>query len=258
MAPDGQSSRSIKELLDQLEEGIEGLRVAYEKYFGGVERKAPADMHRRVERMLRNAEAERSRKTAVRFRLNGLRARFVTYKHYWTRILGQIEAGTYRRHLQRVARQQRGREAIAAQSRAGTEAAPATAEATEPDVDDFDAAFEAAVDRTSDGGTAPAGRAAPPPPPAPGSTPGGAKGGAKPPPPPPPVPGMNARSTRALYDKLVQAKRAAGEDLRGLTYRGLCTRLAKEAAKLEKRHGSVRFEVASDGGKVRLRAKPTG
>ena len=32
--------------------------------------------------------------TALRFRLAGLRARLVTYGHYWNRVLGEMERGT--------------------------------------------------------------------------------------------------------------------------------------------------------------------
>jgi len=72
------------------------------------------------------------------------------------------------------------------------------------------------------------------------------------------VPGMEPRAVRALYDELVKAKRAAGEDTNRLTYRGLCKQLARDATKLRKKHGKVRFVVAADGGKVRLKAKIVG
>jgi hypothetical protein len=68
---------------------------------------------------------------------------------------------------------------------------------------------------------------------------------------------MSAKDCRELFKQLVQAKRAAGEAIEGLTYGSLVAKLAREAPKLQERHGAaVKFEVATDGGKVRLRARP--
>jgi hypothetical protein len=98
-----QSERlSARQMLDELEEAIEALRIAYEKYFVGVDRVPPTRLHEKVERQLRLAETERFRATALRFRLHGLRARWVTYGHYWTRVLRQIEEGTHRRDYKRT------------------------------------------------------------------------------------------------------------------------------------------------------------
>jgi hypothetical protein len=91
-------------LLDELEAGIEELRHAYDKYFSGVDRVPPAKRRAAVERKLRETERVHLTSTALRFRLQGLRARFVTYAHYWTRVLDQMERGVYRRDLARAAR----------------------------------------------------------------------------------------------------------------------------------------------------------
>ena len=240
------TARDVTEMLDALEEGIELLRVAYDKYFSGVDRVAPQRQADRLHRLLRRCEATRPRQTALRFRLNSLRARLNTYKHYWTRVMVQIENGTYRRHRDRVKRKQRELEARTP--------APAPAASLDDELDAFLAnAFEsegvpAKPSHPSDP-EAPAANKTPPPPP---------PGRAKPPPPPPSVPGMEPRAVRALYDQLVKAKRAAGEDTKALTYRGLCKQLARDATKLRKKHGKVRFVVAADGGKVRLKAKIVG
>lgn len=234
------STREVRDLLDELESGIEQLRVAYDKYFTGVDRIAPQKLHDKIQRLLRRCEATRPRQTGLRFRLNSLRARFVTYRHYWTRVTKQIENGTYRRHLQRAQRRQRARE---------PEPAPTgTVEAALSRGDDLDAMLDAAFDD---------GTQTLPPPPPDGTTPTPPPPGrrAVPPPPPPQVPGLEARKVRALYDELLAAKKAAGEDTNGLTYRGLCKQLARDAPKLRKRHGDVTFVVARDGGRVRLKAK---
>ncbi|MEM9461090.1 MAG: MXAN_5187 C-terminal domain-containing protein [Myxococcota bacterium] len=196
----------MSQLLDAFEEGIEQLRIAYEKYFLGVERQAPAIKHQRVKAQMRQIEQQRPRSTVLRFRFSGLKARLVTYQHYWNRILGQIEKGTYRRDLQqRVER----RKQAASDPVPCASASPATAE-----------------------------RAAPPRPP------------------PPPVPGMKGAEVDRLFRELVRAKQAAGEDVQGLTVRALARKLSRELPRLRQRHGDeVRFEVATVGGKVRLRAR---
>ncbi len=86
-------------MLDELEQEIELLRVAYDKYFVGVERTAPVRQRERLDRKVRGLEAQHFRSTALRFRCGGLRARYVTYSHYWTRILDQIERGVFRRDM---------------------------------------------------------------------------------------------------------------------------------------------------------------
>jgi hypothetical protein len=89
-------------MLDELEHAIDGLRIAFEKYFLGVDKVAPMRMRDRVERQLRAIEQMHFSSTALRFRLAGLRARLVTYGHYWNRVLGEMERGTFRRDLHRA------------------------------------------------------------------------------------------------------------------------------------------------------------
>ena len=98
------SAADASRLLDAFEEALEELRISYEKYFIGIERQAPAQRHKELKAQMRRLEELRVRSTVIRFRLGGLRARLVTYEHYWTRVLGQIEKGTYRRDLQRIQR----------------------------------------------------------------------------------------------------------------------------------------------------------
>ena len=113
--------RRPSERLDELEQAIEQLRIAYEKYFLGIEKRPPAEQHDKVKRMLRDVEKMGFARAALRFRLQGLRARLVTYEQYWTRILRKIEEGTYERHVRR------------ARQRATGAAAPAPVESASAD-----------------------------------------------------------------------------------------------------------------------------
>lgn len=232
------SSADASRLLDAFEEALEDLRVTYEKYFVGIERQAPAQRHKEIKAQMRRLEELRVRSTVVRFRLGGLRARLVTYEHYWTRVLGQIEKGTYRRDLQRRT-QRRGQTDAPDRgtAAAGAEAASGPGDGPEAPANAADVPRPRRVTELS---------ALQPSAPVSG-----------PPPPPIPVPGMKAVEIRLLFQDLVRAKQAAGEDVQGLTERALARKLAREVPKLREQHGGpVRFEVATVAGKVRLRARP--
>ncbi|MCH9681058.1 MAG: hypothetical protein K0V04_06475 [Deltaproteobacteria bacterium] len=224
------STAEVSRLLDGLEEAVEDLRISYEKYFLGIERQAPAHKHAQVKAQLRRVEQQRVRSTALRFRLAGLRARLVTYQHYWNRILGEIERGTYRRDIQqRVRRREQAR----------VPPAPAPAPEPSPEVDE-DEKTEPRT-RPSEAEIAAAARR-------PRGRPAAEPASA--------VPGMETTAVRRLFDDLVQAKQAAGEKTQGLTMRALARKLSRELPKLRERHGGrVEFEVATVGGKVRLRAR---
>jgi hypothetical protein len=216
-----------------------------------MEHRTPAREHERVERTLRLWEGAPPPGTQLRFRLQGLRARFVTYSHYWNRILHQIEKGTYTRDLQRLARKQEAiqrSETPASDAAEAATSAEAEAGAQEPRAADAEAGAEAQA-ATEDGAAVNRRRAA---------KKGEARGphkreqtAAELP------PGMTAGEARALFKELVEKKRAAGEKTDGLTYGALLSKLSKQVPKLRKRHGdgAYRFIVATDGGRVRLKAK---
>ena len=220
--PDGTDLRTT---LDELEEAIEALRLAYEKYFSGIERVPPGKQRDKVERMLRTVETRGVTNTVIRFRLNGLRARFVTYKHYWTRVENQLERGTSRRDQ---LRQRRARAM-----------APPPEPKPEPPAEDPPA-------EAASGG---------PPPPPPGKA---AKRHPRSRAPDPASAGIDPSHLRSVFKQLVQAKRAAGESTQGLTYQALVRKLTAEAPKLKRKHGceKLQFSVSTRGGKVRLRAEP--
>ena len=94
----------VKGFLDEIEEAIEAVRHAYEKYFSGVDRVPPVRQREKLQRRLRQLETMGLRTTALRFRAGGLRARFVTYKHYWTRVEHELERGASRRDLLKLRR----------------------------------------------------------------------------------------------------------------------------------------------------------
>lgn len=90
--------------IEALENELEELRVAYEKYFLGVERKIPDKKHEEVARKIRTMAETFTPNTALRFRLQNLKAKLISYEYYWKRVLREIEEGTYHRHLYRMRR----------------------------------------------------------------------------------------------------------------------------------------------------------
>lgn len=210
-------------MLDELEEGIERLKVQFDRYFYGVDKVPPVREREKLERAMRNVMRQPFTTTVLRYRFAQLKQRLTTYTHYWNRILNQIEKGTYKRVLAEASR--REREQMFAKQQAAEAAAAAQQEPA------------AAGQKPANGK----------PRPAPASAGGGKVN----------LPdGMNAKQARDLFKQFVQAKKAAGENTRGITYGGLVQKLARELPKLQQKHGGkVSFEVTTVNGKVKLRAR---
>jgi len=200
------------------------LKVAYERYFNGVDRVPPAREHDRVKRQVRSVQRIRGGTTQLRFRYQGLKARLITYEQYWTRILRQIEKGTFKRILA-VSKRREYEFQVRKAAEAGASAAQSGVRAKiEADAE------QSGVRR----------RARPSSGPQRGQLPDG----------------LDSKEARDLFKKFVAAKKAAGQPVKGLTYGKLVTKLARDVPKLQEKHGgAIRFEVATVDGKVRLRAR---
>lgn len=125
---DGIASRRASEQLadecDQTEEDLEALKARYEAYFLGFERREPSrerwEMKRRVEKLKESF----TKNTGLKFRLQTLHARFLSYERLWSRSAREKEAGTYRRDVFK-ARLHRKDEEAPAQATPASPAAPA-------------------------------------------------------------------------------------------------------------------------------------
>jgi hypothetical protein len=231
-----ESPGNTREVLERLEESIETLRVAYEKYFSGVERKAPARLRQKVERQVRLVESMPIRTTALRFMVGGLKARFVTYKHYWTRVERELERGMSRRDLLRIRR--------------GLGAPKPPSKEPAPELSALEKARQEIAAATAQPSPTNGKSTVPPPPPTGKLARRASVGGSD--------TGLDAAHMRDVFKQLVRAKKAAGESTDGLTYAALCRKLSREVPKLRQKHKceQVRFEVQTVQGKVRLRARP--
>ncbi|TXD35803.1 hypothetical protein FRC98_14090 [Lujinxingia vulgaris] len=105
------SQSEIDAMLNNLERQIDRLRVLYERYFNGVDRRPPSHQRQEVVRLSFELEHTFINNTAQKFRLRALVQRFQTFKTYWDRTLRQIEEGTYKRDRNKAERRQERRQA---------------------------------------------------------------------------------------------------------------------------------------------------
>ena len=87
------------EYINLLEQKLAELKVIYDKYFAGVEKREPMKERTDVQRLVRQLGSLHLTNTALKFKKNSLISQFNTYSRYWDRILKQIEDGTYSRDL---------------------------------------------------------------------------------------------------------------------------------------------------------------
>lgn len=94
----------LEELLEGLEKLLDRTKVLYEQYFMGIQKTAPMQLHRDIERKVRELTQQQIRNTALRFRFTTVSQKFGSYNTYWKRTLREIEQGKYVRDLARVKR----------------------------------------------------------------------------------------------------------------------------------------------------------
>ena len=217
------SRRAHDALVDECgktEEELEALKARYEQYFLGIERREPSrwrdEMKKRVERLKETF----TKNTGLRFRLQTLHARFLSYDRLWLRSAREKEAGTYRRDLFKARLRIKGAEPTPA---GGPDSpAPAPPEAAAP--------------------VAPA--ATPRPTPVPAV--------------PPTFSGTGEPQLRALYQAYVDAKKRCREDVSRLTYEALAKSVQKQVPELMAKFKAkaVDFRIEVKDGKAILKAIP--
>jgi hypothetical protein len=223
-ADDPLSRRGKDELAESvqgLEEELEALKARYEQYFLGIERREPVQTREELKRNVARVKGAFTRNAGLRFRIQALHARYLSYERLWLRGAREREEGTYRRDLFKArlhARDARAREKGEPGDTAA--AAPPAREPSPP----------------------PAGSATPAPRPAPTPTPGG----------------MGEAQLRALFDAYVDAKRRCNEDVSRLTYEAVARTVTKQLPELMTRFKakSVDFKVEVKDGRAVLKAIP--
>jgi hypothetical protein len=245
----------LEEQTGQLEEELEELKARYEQYFLGVERREPVRQRDELRKRILRIKEAFTRNTGLRFRIQSLHARYLSYERLWLRSAREREEGTYRRDLEK-ARRHVQRDAAAAKP-APAEPAPAATPGAEPASPAPGPAPRAAAPPPLPAGkpaaATPAPAAARPGAPAPAGRP------ATPAPlPPPPAGGPSEVQLRALYTAYVAAKKSCNEDTSRLTYDAVARTIAKQVPELMTRFKAktVEFKVDVRDGKAILKAIP--
>jgi hypothetical protein len=87
------------EELNELDEAIQNLHVLYEKYFLGIDRRPPDQERKRVSQKARELRNTNIRNTALKFKINTLFAKLISFERMWDRTLREMEEGTYKRDV---------------------------------------------------------------------------------------------------------------------------------------------------------------
>src|SRR5262249_23245166 len=82
-----------------IETALEELKAAYEQFFLGMERLAPGKAHQNLRKRFKQVQSTFNRTTSVRFRVQSLSSKFLTYERLWQRTMEEMENGKYKRGL---------------------------------------------------------------------------------------------------------------------------------------------------------------
>jgi hypothetical protein len=207
-----------------LEEELEEIKVKYEMYFIGAERMEPSRRRDDLKRNIARLKNAFTRNAGIRFRIQALHARYLSYERLWLRSAREKEQGTYRRDVLKARRK-------AVEAPKGKAVPPDATAAAAPD-------RAAAPSRDATAGTPPPLPAARSSPPAPAS--------------------MTEPELRVLFDAYVAAKKSCNEDVSRLSYDALARTVNKQAPEIAAKFKAkrVEFKVSVRDGKAVLTAVP--
>ncbi|MEE2786435.1 MAG: hypothetical protein VX589_03785 [Myxococcota bacterium] len=89
-----------KDTLKELHAQLEVLRVEFERFFMGLERRMPSVTRERLSRQIRRFDTGND--SVLRFRHRNLVQRLMVLEQYWNRTMRAMEAGTYSRDIARA------------------------------------------------------------------------------------------------------------------------------------------------------------
>ncbi len=213
------ANEMLSDETSKTEEELEALKARYELYFLGIEKREPARERTEMKRKVERLKDTFTKNTGLRFRLQTLHARFLSYERLWVRSAREKEAGTYRRDL----------------FKARLRSKEATPAAGAPEPEDVST-----------------------PTPEPRSAPSPARRPTAAPTAPAAFSGTSEPQLRALFDAYVAAKRRCNEDVSRLSYDALAKSVQKQVPELMARFKarSVDFRVEVKDGKAVLKAIP--
>jgi hypothetical protein len=216
----------LAEAVQALEEELEALKARYEQYFLGIERREPVRWREELKRNVARVKGAFTRNAGLRFRIQTLHARYISYERLWLRSAREREEGTYKRDLFKARLRTRGGEGRAGEA---DERAPKEAITPAP---------------TPAPGAAEKSTSAPGAPARPAQTPESG--------------GVGEAQLRKLYEAYVAAKKRCNEDVSRLTYEAVARSVAKQVPELMTRFKakSVDFKVEVKDGRAVLKAIP--
>jgi hypothetical protein len=217
--------------VQRLEESVEELKVRYEMYFLGSERREPVRDREELKRQIVRMKGAFTRNAALRFRIQSLHARYLSYERLWLRAGREREEGTYRRDLFK----------LRLHAKRAPAAGAATAASGKLETEDVDVSDLAAPETSAPAAAGPAVAS-----PAPAARPAA------------PAPRLPDAQLREIYDAYVAAKKRCNEDVSKLTYEAVARSVSKQVPELIARYQakSVDFRVVIKGGKAMLKAIP--
>ena len=226
----------LSDLAGALEEELEEVKVKYEMYFIGAERMEPSRRREDLKRNIARLKNAFTRNAGIRFRIQALHARYLSYERLWLRSTREKESGTYRRDVLKARRKAAERTVAPGSGAAAPELVPPpapTPTATPTPV--------------------------PPPAPVPASTPVAPR--VRPPPLPAQkgaAPAMSDAELRTLYESFVAAKRSCNEDVSKVTLESITRTVNKQAPEIAAKFKAkrVEFKVAVRDGRAVLTAVP--
>jgi hypothetical protein len=89
----------LAEDLDALDEAMTNLQVLYEKFFLGIDRRPPDAQRRQVSEKMRLLKTTQVKNTALKFRIQTMFAKLLSFERMWDRTLREMEDGTYKRDV---------------------------------------------------------------------------------------------------------------------------------------------------------------
>ena len=221
--------------VQNVEEELEALKARYDQYFLGIERREPNRWRDEVKKKVMRLKTAFTRNTGLKFRIQSLHARYLSYERLWLRSAREKEEGTYHRDILKARRHAHEHEdEKAAPMPPPAPAAAPPAKAVPPGA--------AAAKAQAPAAAKPAAAGSRPPPAAP------PQGGG----------GMSETQMRALYNAYLAAKMTCREDVSKLTYDAVARTVTKQIPELMTRYKakSVEFKVEVKDGKAVLKAIP--
>lgn len=95
---------NIDELLGALDKKLDRCKHLYDQYFLGFEKRPPSILHKEIVRLMHDIDQIDIRKAGPLFRYHSLIQRWGVYRTMWNREIREIELGTSKRDLARMAR----------------------------------------------------------------------------------------------------------------------------------------------------------